>query len=222
MKRDIILFINDIMESIKNIEAFSNSLTKEKYEKDKLKQSAIERQLGIIGEAVKNLPNSFRDKYSHVPWKDIAGFRDILTHAYFGLIDERVWRIIKKDLPILKKNIREILEKEKTDENNMFIKSDEDYVGGKPRIDGHRIWVSHIVIGIEAMGLEEYIEDYRLGDDLDIMNKIKEALKYCMNEKCVNAIKYCQDCSKDEKGCDDLWKVAKKLYGKYFVKRDRK
>jgi uncharacterized protein with HEPN domain len=108
MKRDLGLFIEDIREAIKNIEDFSKGLTPEKFSKDKLRQSAIVRQLEIIGEAAKNVPNSFRIKYPKIPWKGIAGFRDILSHAYFGVNIERVWNIIKEDLQDLKKEIEKI------------------------------------------------------------------------------------------------------------------
>lgn len=108
MKRDVNLFINDIKESIKNIEEFSKGLTQEKFSKDKLRQSAIIRQLEIIGEAVKNIPNSFREKFPKIPWKDIAGFRDILSHAYFGVSIERVWNILRFDLPVFKKELVKI------------------------------------------------------------------------------------------------------------------
>jgi len=108
MKRDIGLFIEDILNSIKNIEEFSKNLDKEKFSKDNLRQSAIIRQLEIIGEAVKNIPDSFRKKYPKIVWKDIAGFRDVLSHAYFGVNLDRVWRIIEIDLPKLKEEIGRI------------------------------------------------------------------------------------------------------------------
>jgi len=108
MKRDIGLFIEDILNSIKNIEEFSKSLDKEKFSKDILRQSAIIRQLEIIGEAAKNIPDSFREKYPKIAWKDIAGVRDILSHAYFGVNLDRVWKIIETDLPKLKKEISRI------------------------------------------------------------------------------------------------------------------
>lgn len=109
MKRDIGLFIEDILKSIKNIEEFSKNLDKEKFSKDNLRQSAIIRQLEIIGEAVKNIPDSFREKYPKIAWKDIAGFRDILSHAYFGVNLDRVWNIIESDLPKLKEEINKII-----------------------------------------------------------------------------------------------------------------
>lgn len=108
MKRDIGLFIEDILNSIKNIEDFSKSLDKEKFSKDILRQSAIIRQLEIIGEAAKNIPDSFREKYPRIAWKDIVGVRDVLSHAYFGVNLDRIWKIIETDLPKLKKEISRI------------------------------------------------------------------------------------------------------------------
>lgn len=108
MKRDVGLFIEDILNSIKNIEEFSKGLNKEKFSKDILRQSAIIRQLEIIGEAVKNVPNSFREKYPKIAWKNIAGLRDILSHSYFGVNLERIWNIIENDLLELKRQMKNI------------------------------------------------------------------------------------------------------------------
>lgn len=108
MNRDARLFIEDILESIRYIEDFTKNLNRKKFSKDKLRQSAVIRQLEIIGEAVKNIPSSFREKYPKIPWKDIAGFRDILSHVYFGVSIDRVWKIIERDLPHLKKEIKKI------------------------------------------------------------------------------------------------------------------
>lgn len=108
MKRDINLFIQDILENIKDIESFSRGLTKEEFESNKLKQNAIIRSLEVIGEAVKNIPDSFRAKYPNIPWKNIAGFRDILSHAYFAVNIDRIWNIIERDLHSFKKEIGKI------------------------------------------------------------------------------------------------------------------
>ncbi|MEK6823620.1 MAG: DUF86 domain-containing protein [Nanoarchaeota archaeon] len=108
MKRDVNLFIEDIINSIKNVEEFSEKLSKNEFLKNKLKQRAIERELEIIGEAVKNIPESLRNKYPEIRWKGIAGFRDILSHAYFGIISERIWNIIQEDILIFKKQMLKI------------------------------------------------------------------------------------------------------------------
>lgn len=74
-------------------------------------QDAVTRRIEIIGEAVKNLPEIFKKKYPEVAWKDIAGTRDVLIHAYFSVDIDTVWTIVKKDIPVLKKQIKDILEK---------------------------------------------------------------------------------------------------------------
>ena len=112
MKRDLILFIHDILENIELIEDSTEKISSSKFKLDRLLFDATMRRLEIIGEAVKNIPESFRNKYPVVPWKKISGLRDILIHAYFGIQSEIIWNIIKKDLPELKKQIKEILEKE--------------------------------------------------------------------------------------------------------------
>ncbi len=108
MKRDVSLFINDILENIEDIESFSKGLDKNRFKSNKLEQNAITRSLEIIGEATKNIPQSLKSKYPNVSWKGIAGFRDILSHAYFGVNADRIWKVVKEDLPVLKKQMQKI------------------------------------------------------------------------------------------------------------------
>lgn len=108
MKRNINLFIQDILENINLIKNSVNGLSIKQFESNRLIIDATLRRLEIIGEAVKNIPNSFKENYPNIPWKNIAGFRDKLTHAYFGVILDRVWNIIEKDLPSFKKEIEKI------------------------------------------------------------------------------------------------------------------
>lgn len=108
MKKDPIIFIEHIIDSIKNIEQFMKNVKKEDFFKNKEKQSAVVRQIEIIGEAVKNLPEDFRNKHKDVPWKDIAGMRDKLMHHYFGVNLEIVWKTTKEDIPYLKLIISKI------------------------------------------------------------------------------------------------------------------
>ncbi|MBI2671629.1 DUF86 domain-containing protein [Candidatus Woesearchaeota archaeon] len=100
--------IEHIIGSIENIELFMEEISKENFFKNEEKQSAVIRKLEIIGEAAKNLPNNFRNKYDKIPWKDISGMRDKLMHHYFGVNLETVWKTIKEDIPDLKEKMLEL------------------------------------------------------------------------------------------------------------------
>ena len=113
MKRDVILFVQDILERIELIESSTKDISRSKFEKNLILIDATIRRLEIIGEAAKNIPEKFRRKYSKIEWRKIAGTRDVLIHAYFGVDLDLTWRIIKKDLPKLKSEIKDILKKEK-------------------------------------------------------------------------------------------------------------
>ena len=116
MKKQIknkIFFIRHIFDSVKSIEDFSKGFSKSKFLKDRRTQNAIMRELEILREATKNLPIEFITKYPHVPWSGIAKNRDILAHHYFGVDLEKVWNVVKDEIPKLKKEIEIILKKEK-------------------------------------------------------------------------------------------------------------
>ncbi len=113
MKKDPKIFIDDIIESIEKIEKYTKGKTEDEFlDNDEIKD-AVMRRLEIIGEAVKNIPDSFKNKHLEIPWKQIAGMRDILIHEYFGVIMERVWDTAKKDIPELKKQILKLLKDNK-------------------------------------------------------------------------------------------------------------
>ena len=109
MKKDPKIFIEHILKSISQIELFSKGLTKDDFFKNELKQYAIIRAIEIIGEATKNIPASFRNKYPDIEWKKIAGTRDKLTHHYFGIDLDTVWNVIKEHIPKLKKDMEKII-----------------------------------------------------------------------------------------------------------------
>src|SRR3989344_4951410 len=111
-KHEIIPYIKHIRDAIRNIESFINNLLKENFLNDKLRQDAIVRELEIIGEATKNIPEDFRKKYPKIEWRKMAGTRNRVIHAYFEVDLDLVWRIVKEDLPKLKKQIQEVLKKE--------------------------------------------------------------------------------------------------------------
>ncbi len=70
---------------------------------------AVIRALEIIGEAVKNISQEIKETYPEIPWRKIAGMRDKVIYEYFGVKVERVWEVIKKDIPTLKPLFEKIL-----------------------------------------------------------------------------------------------------------------
>ena len=110
-QKDTVIFIEHILESIRDIESFSLDVSKEELSKNREKLNAIVRSIEIIGEAAKNIPSSLKKEYPKVAWKEIVGARDVLIHHYFGIDLDILWEIIKKDIPLLKKQILEIKEK---------------------------------------------------------------------------------------------------------------
>jgi len=107
LKNDLV-FIKHILDSIKAIEEFSGDMNKKELTSNRLKQSAIVREIEIIGEAVKNISNRTKERYKEVVWKEIIGTRDKMIHHYFGVDLNIIWKILKKDLPKLKRQIQNI------------------------------------------------------------------------------------------------------------------
>jgi uncharacterized protein with HEPN domain len=113
MKKDSLVFIKHILDSINDVEEYTKNISnKEKFFQKKVVCDAVIRKIEIMGEAVKNIPLSFRNKYPKIPWKGVAGMRDKLSHLYFDIDLNRVWNVVKEDIPKLKKQIKEILKAE--------------------------------------------------------------------------------------------------------------
>ncbi len=105
MTRDLRLYIEDILNSIEKIEQYTRDINEHDFLSDTQVQDAVLRRLEIMGEAVKTIPQPFRDKYPNIPWKKIAGLRNILIHEYFGVNIRRAWKMAKQDIFELKNEL---------------------------------------------------------------------------------------------------------------------
>ncbi len=110
MKRKIGDYLEDIIDAMAKAMEFTKNMSYEEFVRDDKTIYAVIRALEIIGEAVKNIPEDIRKKYPDIPWRSIAGMRDKLIHAYFGVKIERVWEVVKRDIPNLKPKFEKILE----------------------------------------------------------------------------------------------------------------
>jgi len=108
-ERDPRLYCADILESGNAILDFVEGLSFEDVCDDRKTYSAVIREFEIIGEAVGKLPESLRERRPDVEWQDIKDFRNLLSHEYFGVDLEIVWKIIEDDLPTLMDAVREII-----------------------------------------------------------------------------------------------------------------
>ncbi len=109
MKRDK-AYLEHVLGAISDVELFVKGVEETDFFENKEKQYAVLRALEVIGEATKNLSSEFKVGNPEVDWKSIVGMRDKLIHAYFGVNLSLVWETVKKDLPVLKVQIRKALD----------------------------------------------------------------------------------------------------------------
>lgn len=114
MKKDL-LYLHNIIESINIIERHLNKINLEKFSNSILLQDAVSKRLEEIGENIKKISNKIKSESPSVKWEEYVDTRNFLTHVYQMLNVKRLWKIVKEDLPILKKEIEKII-KEVQDE----------------------------------------------------------------------------------------------------------
>ena len=108
--RDYRDYLHDILDAVNDIESFVSGLTYDEFIKDRKTLNAVVRSIEIIGEASKNIPAPIKAQYKGLPWKQMAGMRDKLIHAYFGIDTETLWKAAKSNVPSLKVPIQKILQ----------------------------------------------------------------------------------------------------------------
>ena len=107
MRRDLV-YLDHIREAIERITAYS-AAGREEFFRNRMVQDAVVRNFEIIGEAVKRLSDDLKDRRPDVPWRRVAGFRNVLIHDYMNVDEEEVWNVVETYLPALHKAVDELL-----------------------------------------------------------------------------------------------------------------
>ena len=107
-KRDADLLVEDMLTAIARIERYIEALDRESFFKAEMTIDAVVRNLEVLGEAARQMPEPFVVQHPEVPWRVIAGLRNRIVHDYFGLDLEIIWQIITSDLLPLKAGLKNL------------------------------------------------------------------------------------------------------------------
>lgn len=107
-ERDWKLFLRDITTCIERIETYVGGLDRKDFFADQKTMDAVMRNLEVIGEAAKKLPENIKEKYPNVEWRKLAGLRDILIHHYFGIDEDIIWDVLANKIPEVKTELKKI------------------------------------------------------------------------------------------------------------------
>lgn len=102
-------YLVDIIDAINRVEKFVGDTRFDDFEKDDKTVFAVIRALEIMGEAVKKIPASVKNKHKQIPWQKIAGMRDKLIHEYFGVNTKVLWQTVKEDIPDIKPLMEQVV-----------------------------------------------------------------------------------------------------------------
>ena len=107
MSREYRFFIEDMRRACDKVIRYTHGLTREQFVADEKTFDAVMRDLEIIGEAAKHVPDTIQAQHSQIDWRKISGLRDVVAHEYFGLDLEIIWDVITREVPLLREQLME-------------------------------------------------------------------------------------------------------------------
>jgi len=108
--RSTLDYLDDILDAAGKIEIFTRGMSYEEFSGDDKTIYAVTRALEVIGEATKCIPHQVRERDPSLPWSEMAGMRDKLIHAYFGINRAIIWRTVRDDIPPLRPAVQRLLD----------------------------------------------------------------------------------------------------------------
>lgn len=110
-QRDHRVYLEDILQAISSIEAYTKAMSFQDFAEDRKTQDAVVRNLEVIGEATKRIPDNVRKAHPSIAWRPAAAMRDFLIHDYPEVDVQAVWDTIKTDIPGFKEAVQKVYEK---------------------------------------------------------------------------------------------------------------
>ncbi|MBI2327191.1 DUF86 domain-containing protein [Candidatus Curtissbacteria bacterium] len=104
------VYLDDILTSVERIKDYTKNLSKEDFLKDLKTIDAVVRNIEILGEAARNIPEDFKEKYPELPWSKMISMRNKVIHEYSGIDLEILWQTVQEDIPSLEDQVKELVE----------------------------------------------------------------------------------------------------------------
>ncbi|AEH48263.1 DUF86 domain-containing protein [Parageobacillus thermoglucosidasius] len=109
MQRNPKVFLEDILSAANKIQKYTKNMDYEAFLDNELVCDAVIKNILVIGEATKNIPEQIRQANPHIEWRKMSGMRDMMIHGYFSINYRIVWDVVINKIPTLKQEIEKLL-----------------------------------------------------------------------------------------------------------------
>jgi len=109
VSRDFLDYLEDMVEYVGKAVHFTEGMEYDEFVRDEKTALAVVKALEIVGEAAEKIPAHVKERHPRIPWREMAGMRDRLTHGYFSVDLSIVWKVVKDRLPALKSSLEEVI-----------------------------------------------------------------------------------------------------------------